>query len=187
MATGGPTQQTLNLSSQTGLIGGGSLLAIYELFNAGAETFPNVPSFDLRFEGNAAAMGTPASQPDLNRGILQFAGTRVFNHLPFSDDPLVPGSTVIKALHITELRSRIDALRLRVQLFPFSYTDPAPTPGVTVVTARYISELRSALADVYVAEGLVPPGYTDATLVPGLTVIKAIHITELRDFVGALE
>lgn len=41
--------------------------AIFEIFTEN--------DFDLRFEGNDAALATPGGQPDLNRGTLDFVGT----------------------------------------------------------------------------------------------------------------
>jgi hypothetical protein len=42
----------------------------------------------------------------------------------FTDNPLVARSTAVKASHITELRTAIDAARLRNGLTAFAWTDP---------------------------------------------------------------
>jgi hypothetical protein len=78
--------------------------------------------------------------------------------VPFTDDPLVPGVTMIQAVHITELRARIDALRIRYGLAAFSWTDPSLTVGVTLVRAQHILDLRTALAEAYAAAGQPAPG-----------------------------
>lgn len=117
----------------------------------------------------------------MNLGILQFHGYR-----PFIDSTLTANVSVIRAVHINELRQRIDAVRARYTLAPFSYTDPPPTAGTTNVLARHITELRTALSDVYLAAGLMQPVYTDLSLAAG-AAIKAVHIAELRSFVGTLE
>ncbi len=79
MAPGAPNQDTKNLSQQTAdLLGNNVQNAIYEMFNTGLATVPATPSFDLRFEGNAAAMCTPVNQPDTNRGSLRFFGRSGF-------------------------------------------------------------------------------------------------------------
>src|SRR5687768_15610211 len=44
----------------------------------------------------------------------------------FTDDPLVPGVTPIRLVHITELRVRIDAVRSRVGLAPFPWSAVQP-------------------------------------------------------------
>jgi hypothetical protein len=105
--------------------------------------------------------------------------------LAFTDDVLTAGVNLIRAVHITELRQRIDALRQRVGLLPFTWTDPVLS-GVFMKTV-HILELRAALGVVYSAAGRTLPAYTDPALVAGETVIKAIHISELRAAVVALE
>ena len=42
----------------------------------------------------------------------------------FSDDPLTAGTSPIRVVHITELRTRIDVLRVRFGLAPFAWTNP---------------------------------------------------------------
>jgi glucose/arabinose dehydrogenase len=103
----------------------------------------------------------------------------------FADDPLVAGAT-IRAVHITQLRTRVDALRAQVALPPFAWTDTSLAPGA-IVKAVHVAELRLALQQAYVADGQPAPTFSDTTLVPQTTVIKAIHIAELRDAVLALE
>lgn len=104
--------------------------------------------------------------------------------IAFTDDPLIPGVTIVKAVHITELRARIDAQRSRVGLSFYSWTDFSLTPGSTVVKAQHIVDLRTALTQAY--GGRTPPTYTDPGLAAG-TTIKAVHITELRNAIVALE
>jgi hypothetical protein len=107
-------------------------------------------------------------------------------YLPFTDQPLVPGATPILALHIGELRARVDAQRLRGGLPAYSYTDPLPTAFVTIVRTRHVLELRAALAEAYVAAGRPVPAYGDPAPAAGGT-IRALHIDQLRAAVIALE
>jgi hypothetical protein len=105
---------------------------------------------------------------------------------PFTD-PLVVGVTEVKGLHVTELRSRINAQRVRFGLGTFTWTDPTLTPaGTVLIKAVHVTEMRTALGAAYTAHGLVPPTYTDPALAAGM-VVKAIHITELRNAVISLE
>lgn len=104
---------------------------------------------------------------------------------PFTDDVLIAGSTIVRSVHIRELRDRINALRVRLGLAPFAWTDPV-LDGMSV-KAVHLVELRSALRGAYVAAGLTPPSYTDPDLTPHETVIKAVHVAELRAALGALE
>ncbi len=105
----------------------------------------------------------------------------------FTDDPLVPGVTPVRAVHFRELRARIDALRARVGLSAFAWTDSSLTPGVTRVRRVHVTELRNALGAAYVAAGQPAPGYTDASLTPGTTPIRARHVSDLRAAVVGLE
>jgi hypothetical protein len=103
----------------------------------------------------------------------------------FTDDPLAETLTVIKAVHFTELRTRIDALRTRFGLSPFSWTD-ASLPGVTVKKV-HLDELRAALVAAYVAAARTPPAFTDGTITAQDTIVRAVHILQLRDAVLSLE
>ena len=105
---------------------------------------------------------------------------------PWTDDPLTPGSITLKAVHITELRTRIDALRTANGLSPAVWTDDTLIPGVTVSKAVHLTELRKALGEVYTALGQTPPGYTNPDLVAGIS-ITAVHISQLRAGVVAIE
>jgi hypothetical protein len=105
---------------------------------------------------------------------------------PFTDNTLVPSSTVIKAIHITELRTRIDAVRIAKGLSAYPWTNPTLTQGTSQIRAMHISELRAALSDAYIAAGRTPPAYTDPTLATGMTA-KAVHIAEIRAAVVAIE
>ncbi|MBM4297184.1 MAG: hypothetical protein FJ143_05535 [Deltaproteobacteria bacterium] len=103
----------------------------------------------------------------------------------FSDDPINPGVTPIKAIHITELRGYIDVLRGRYGLPAAAWTDSSPG-ATTPLRAVHIIEMRGALAAVYSAANRTPPVYTDPTLSSGQTAIRAVHIRELRTAVAAL-
>ena len=104
----------------------------------------------------------------------------------FTDPGLITGETSIKALHMRELRQRVNALRRRHGLPPFTWTDPAIVPGVTAVKAVHFRELRTALNQAYAAAGRNPPGYPEG-LRAGVTPIRAVHIEELRRAVLLLE
>ena len=111
---------------------------------------------------------------------------RVPSTLTFTDDPIVPGVTPVKAIHIAELRERINLLRSVAGLEPFSWTDPVLTAGVTPVRLAHLLELREALAGAYGASGRAAPVYTDEAPVSGTTPMRAVHLMELRSAVVAL-
>jgi hypothetical protein len=97
----------------------------------------------------------------------------------FTDEPLGPQSTIVKAIHLTELREAIDAARAARGLLAFAWTDPTITAGVTPIKEVHLTELRTALNQAYLAAGRVVPAYTDPAV--GTSVlVKAIHFSELR-------
>ena len=104
---------------------------------------------------------------------------------PFTDDPLTAGASVISAVHITELRTRTDALRVRSGLAAYPYTDPTITAGATIVLAQHLLDVRAALSQAYVAAALTPPTFT-ATVAIGAT-ITAAALAEIRAAITAIE
>ena len=106
---------------------------------------------------------------------------------PFTDHPIVPGVTPVRAVHFTELRLRIDILRREAGLGPFPWTDPVLTAGATSARLVHLLELREALAAAYGAAGRVMPSWTDGASAGRSTPIRAAHMMELRAAVTALE
>jgi hypothetical protein len=95
----------------------------------------------------------------------------------FTNDPLVAGSSTVRSLHITELRTAINAYRVAANLGTITWTTTA-TAGAPI-TAAQIIELRTALTPALTAFGRTAT-YTDPSLVG--TWIKAVHIQELRNY-----
>ncbi|MEO8037045.1 MAG: IPT/TIG domain-containing protein, partial [Acidobacteriota bacterium] len=94
----------------------------------------------------------------------------------FTDDPLVPFSTVIKAVHIARLRDALNAVRAAAGFGAAPVTDPSLT-GVRV-KAVHITELRAPLDLARSMLGV--PALSYSSVVSGGTV-KALAVTELRD------
>jgi Divergent InlB B-repeat domain len=103
----------------------------------------------------------------------------------FTDNPLVAGTTVIKVVHVAELRTVVATARARNGLGAFTWGDTL-TANTTAIKAAHITEMRTAINQIYTALGRTLPTYTDATLVPGQTTAKAAHTQELRNAVTAL-
>jgi len=109
--------------------------------------------------------------------------------LGFTDPDLGP-AMIIKAIHIMELRNRINAVRVnKCGLEAFSFTDPMLTASATTVRAVHLTEVRNAVNDTEAAVACSKPltVFTDLPLTQFNTTIKAIHINELRAAVEALE
>ena len=96
------------------------------------------------------------------------------------------GVTQVAAVHITELRDRIDQQRRRLSLAPFAWTDRAIVARVTAIRSVHLAELRTALTEAYTAAGRGGPEYTDSVILAGVTPIRAVHLAELRSAVVAL-
>lgn len=146
-------------------------------------------------EGASATIGVQTSQGVARQYSVNTAavtsGSSLLWTLPGTSgaftDSLLAGSTTVKALHITELRTRINALRARFGLAPRAWTDPDLVAGVATAKVVHVVELRTGLDEAYDAAGVARVAFTDQVIQSGQTVIRAIHIAELRDAVIALE
>jgi hypothetical protein len=132
---------------------------------------------------SGACSGTGVCTVALNQAA---AVTARFSRV-FTDPTLTPRSSIVRAVHVTELRGAIDTLRARQGLTAFIWTDASLTGGATTIKRIHFAELRSAVVAIYAARGLTAPTWTDATITSGVTVVRAVHVTELRAAVLALE
>jgi hypothetical protein len=107
--------------------------------------------------------------------------------LVFTDPTVSPRSTLVRAVHVTDLRSAVDTLRSLNGLAAFGWTDATLDVRTTVVRAVHVSELRAALNEAYQRVGLPSPMYTDPGLAARETLVKAAHLSELRGAVRGLE
>jgi hypothetical protein len=117
----------------------------------------------------------------------QGVGTIVDNDaVAFTDPSLTPGVTLIKVVHITQLRARVNAVRAARGLDAVVFSDSSLSVGETPIRAVHILELRAALAEAYDAAKRTAPTYSDP--VPGTgVVVMATAIMELRAAVIAIE
>lgn len=135
-------------------------------FNDGALT----PNSEYLYEVRAVFGGSGSSADSA----LDLAST-----FTFSDDPLVAGTTLVKSVHLTELRTAVNALLNTAGLPPATFTEPSLTLG-TSIRKVHIEELRAAILSARAALGLSIPLFADATLTAQSTPIKALHIQQLR-------
>jgi YVTN family beta-propeller protein len=131
-------------------------------------------------------IGTAVVTVTTAAGSVSVPGGFTYFLSPFTDDPLQPGTTPIKAVHLEELRQAIQALRDRYLLPEYSWTDPHIVAKVTTIKAAHLTEMRTALAEVYTAAGLTPPGWTPVAVTRWVTVITAAQIAEIRTAVAAI-
>jgi hypothetical protein len=135
-----------------------------------ADTVTGGNAFIYKVRAVDTAGGSAYSPPDV--------ATTIF----FTDDPPVAMVTRIKAVHLTELRQAVNALRAVAALSPATFTDPAVS-NATTIKAPHFQELRTALNQARVPLGLSSVTFTDATLVADTTKVRAVHVQELRNAV----
>jgi hypothetical protein len=95
----------------------------------------------------------------------------------FLDDPLLPKVTVIKAVHLNQLRTAVNAVRAACGLAPATFTGTV-TPG-SPMRLIHVMELRASLDAARGAVGLSPMSW-GSSLTAG-TAVKATHFAKLRD------
>jgi IPT/TIG domain/FG-GAP-like repeat len=98
--------------------------------------------------------------------------------LVFQDATLAAGATTIKAVHITQLRTAVNAVRAAASLAAFNFMDTTLTG--THIKAVHVQELRNALNEARAAIGVGELTRLDS-LLPGYTIVRALHVEELRD------
>ena len=91
-------------------------------------------------------------------------------------DPTLSGVPV-KAQHLAQLRTAVNAVRALNSLGAFSFTGAASSG--TVIAGLHVAQLRQAVDEARGPLGFSTAGYTDASLTS--VVVKAVHFTELRD------
>ncbi|PYQ46975.1 MAG: hypothetical protein DMF59_20105, partial [Acidobacteria bacterium] len=95
----------------------------------------------------------------------------------FADDPLTAG-VVVQGIHLTQMRTAVDAMERLAGITNTPYIDPSPA-GV-FVQALHITTLRSKLDASRFNLGLVALIYSN-TLTVGSTPVRAIDFTEIRN------
>lgn len=102
-----------------------------------------------------------------------------------TDTTIVADQTKAKAVHITELRTKLNAEFTRRTLSPYnSWTDASLTTGDRIRKV-HIDELRTQLAACKSGWNCVTDDsgcmdFTDPSIVAGTTRVRAVHITDIR-------
>lgn len=104
-----------------------------------------------------------------------FSNSDAATTIVFTDDPVAAGSTLIKAVHVTELRTAVNAMRVAGGLAPLTADG---TIGVGLaVRGQHLTDLRTGLNQARAAIGIAALTFTDVP--PAL--VKAVHVNELRN------
>lgn len=135
---------------------------------------------DIGLDPNRSYIYRVTARDTVNERTSSPSARDVGTTVVFTDDPLV-SRTIVKAVHINDLRAAVNSVRTLASLGPGFYTDPVIVPGTTAIKRAHITDLRAALDAAFTALGLAPITYTDPSIVAGSTVIKAVHIQELRN------
>ncbi|MEI8084571.1 MAG: hypothetical protein WCI74_22255, partial [Actinomycetes bacterium] len=67
----------------------------------------------------------------------------------FTDPTLTVGLTAVKAVHVTELRTRIDEQRVRFGLGVYPWAETVTPVGTVLIKAVHVTEMRTALGQAY--------------------------------------
>jgi hypothetical protein len=94
-------------------------------------------------------------------------------------DPVLTGGVKAKAVHVTQLRTAVNAMRASAGLAPQPFTDASL--AALKIKAVHLTQLRSALDAARAIIGLPALAYTDPAPAIGTTKLKAAHLGELRD------
>jgi len=121
-------------------------------------------SYLYRVVALAGTSASSPSAPDLATTII------------FTDPTLVPGVTVIRAVHLTELRTAVNAVRALAGIGAASWTDPNPA-GV-VIKAVHWTELRDRLNEARAVLGL--PAVSFPSPVTSGALVRAAHVEAMR-------
>jgi hypothetical protein len=184
IAPSAPTGVAASAQSQTSVAVAWNAAASatsYQVFRRGpGETFGQVgtvsgPSFmDVMAMPNTSYLYRVRAVNDV--GPSPDSTSNLATTLMFSNDPLAAG-TLIRAVHLSELRSAVSAVRQLAGLAPAVFTDSA-SAGV-LVRAVHVTEIRSALDEALTTLGFGSGAYTDA--VAAGILIKAVHSQEIRN------
>jgi hypothetical protein len=148
-------------------------------------TLTATPGSQASFKGWGGGCSGAATTCTLAMSSAQ--SVRATFSIVFTDPTLSPRSTIVRAVHVTDLRSAVDTLRSLSGLGAFGWTDAMLSVGSTVVRAVHVSELRAALNEAYERVGLPSPTFTNPVLAARETELKTVHLSELRGAVRGLE
>lgn len=154
----------------------------YEVFRRGSNgIWASVGSTaGVSFTDSTAASGTAyfyRVQASNSAGTSPESAADLATTVIFANDPLVANATKVRAVHLTQCRTAIEAVRSLAGLGGAAFT-----PGVgagTIIDDVHLTEMRVALDAARDLLGLSVGGYTDSS-VAGIAV-KAAHFQEIRE------
>lgn len=103
----------------------------------------------------------------------------------WTDPTITANSTPVRAVHMSELRNQINALRADAGLAACVWTDAAIAANATLIRKAHVVEMRSCLSQVFTTCQKPAPAFTDPTITANNTRVRKIHVDELRSAVVA--
>lgn len=94
----------------------------------------------------------------------------------WSDATLDAGLSRIRAQHVEELRTAVNAIRNIAGQPDVQFT---VSPGA-LIRAAHVQQLRTALNQARTVLGLPGITFNDPALTPGVSVVRAVHVLQLR-------
>ena len=171
---------TSQVALNWGAVAGAARYQVLRSSNHGAAAtvaFPITNSFiDVDLEPRTTYVYQVRATDSSNAGPLSNAD--VATTILFTDDPVISATTIIKAVHLTELQSAVNAVRIAAGL-PTAVFSGTVNRGLPI-KADDIQVLRANLLEARSALGLGTAPFADDPLAKG-TTIKAVHVRELRD------
>ncbi|HYI09502.1 MAG TPA: M64 family metallopeptidase [Thermoanaerobaculia bacterium] len=150
----------------------------YEIFRNTGSGFVSLTSVSGTTFVDTGVTANSAYAYKVRAGAGPFSTPDLATVFTASDDPLAAG-TKVKAIHLTQLRTAINAARTVAGLAHASYTN-TPAAGV-IVRAVDIQQMRTAINAARTALGVPAFTFTNPTLNAGTTVIDNAHVIELRN------
>jgi hypothetical protein len=151
---------------------------IYRRIGSGVWTRVNANASSANFQEAVTGNTVYAYRMDafsFSNQLMATSNTDVVYTTTFTDDPLVPG-TLIKAQHVQELVTAINAVRSAGGLSPIAL--PGAAPGLPI-QAAHIATLRTALNEARIAFGAAMPPYNSNA--DAGSVIRVQDIQDLRE------
>jgi hypothetical protein len=161
-------------------VSGATSYEVTRRFNGGSEQIIATPA-SAGFTDNSVSSGSAylyrvrAVAPG---GTSTFSPSDLATTIVFTEDPLAAAVTPIRAAHLTQIRSGVNAVRSLAALSGASFTDATVVAGVTPVRSVHVTELRSALNAALSALGLPAASFANG-VAPGV-IVKAADFQELR-------
>jgi len=170
------TRNTISWSASTSSVG----ILRYEIRRGDGAMFATIPSLTSLNDGPGGLQMSTGYRYEVravdNNGISSpWSTPDITVTMTFTDDPVLSNLTVIRGVHLGQLRQAIDAHRVAAGLPP-AWTGYGPAIGV--IAAAHVTEMRARLNEARIAAGI--PAFSFTHVIAPSVPIRAIDIQELR-------